>query len=83
MTMECWRVLAVDDVLKADGQMRETVGPGIPAGGQECPPCTYPHEKAAPFLGPPSQKRQVGKESGKAMQGADPSDGAAQKEMSN
>lgn len=40
------------------------------------------HEKAAPFLGPLSQKRQDGKESGKAMQGADPANGAAQKEMS-
>jgi hypothetical protein len=50
---------------------------------RECYRCLLTaHEKAAPFLGPLSQKRHVGKESGKAMQGADPANGAAQKEKS-
>jgi hypothetical protein len=38
-------------------------------------------KKAAPFLGPHSQKRQVRKESGKAMQGTDPESGSAQRRL--
>jgi hypothetical protein len=39
-------------------------------------------KKSGPIAGATISKEAVGKESGKAMQGADPSHGAAQREMS-
>ena len=51
-------------------------------GQKRCRKRRLRQEKAAPFLGPHSQKRQVGKESGKAIQRANPPVGLAQREMS-